>query len=430
MDQIYISKVVRVNTYVGIVKMNENRVGIEIYKIAKYMICLCLFYLFFYKYAISERRIILYATSISAVGLIFIDMLIDRTDISKVFSFDILINPIMCVYSIVIGLFVASNQTVLLNTLKTYGAFSLITLVIAYISDKEESVNWIFDAIIVVDIVSSLYVLIRGVYYEGYGNVLGTTQNPNNLGLVMCLGLFCVIFKLTQNKNAKIYYPILVLFLSIIIGTGSRKSLIAAIAICLIWLIPELVYSWGKSDANGKILILLGVVIGCIVIYYYYTRIYIHTYAYYRMNSLGSEDEGSSRNRLLYYAYALDYFLQRPFFGIGIGQFQVWNPLHGYSHSTYAEAIASWGLVGCTIYFVPVIKTGYRLIFEMFKGKDKRFYRVLLAYFVAELVLGLGQIWFYEIEHLIGWTLIFIYLKNVQDNEIVKEIKKYKYVKT
>ena len=147
----------------------EDQSEIELYQIAKILVYLCLFYLFFYKNAIIERRIILYSTAICATIVMSLDLALSRENFSNIFSFGVILNPIMCIYSILTGLMVAYDQSVMIGSIKTYVAFSLISLLISYISLREKNIQWITDGIIVIDLISAIFVLFRGTYILGYG---------------------------------------------------------------------------------------------------------------------------------------------------------------------------------------------------------------------------------------------------------------------
>ena len=387
-----------------------------------------LFYNMWYKYAYSQRNIVLYGTAFAATACTLYDLLTSRSDISDVFPMGVLINLLMCMYSVITGLFVARNYDVLFSAVKTYVAFSLVCLVICYISHQEKSIDWLLNILIGVNILSAVYVMFRGSYYRGYGYILGSTQNPNNLGLAMNIGIFCAAYKTQRNKDKRlIYYGLAVLFYYIIVGCGSRKSLIAATLIMAMWLVPDAWQAWRKGNWMNRFILLCLVAIILFALRYYYQRIYVNTDIYNRMERLGSDEEGSSRARKLLYQYAFDFFQDRPIIGIGLDQFRVWSPSHGYAHSTYAEAIADWGLIGCSIYFFPVIWAGYELIKKIIAQKDNMA-RTVFALVAIELFLGIGQIWFYEIEHLIAWTIIYLFLRLNSEEQCKKE-KQYRYVK-
>lgn len=404
--------------------------GIQPYKLAKICIYGFLAYILWYIYLFGEKVIILYISIFVATVCVLFEVLQYREDFRSLCPYGVLINVFMCLYSLLTGIFVARSQDALISAVKTYASFSVVCFDICYISKKEKGIDWLLNCIILICIVSSINIFVNGFYVAGYGYVLGPKQNPNLLGLTMDLGVFSAAFKaIRKRKKQIIYLGLALLFTYIIIQCGSRKCLISALLICALWLFAFIHKTWNKSiRANIGILILIGVLI--IAVYYYYTKIYINTYSYNRMEVLGSSESGSSSQiRKMYYEFALNYFMEYPFFGIGLDQFSVWNPLGGYSHSTYAEMLADWGFVGSVIYLLPVCTIGIKLLKSSFYSRETSVTRIIFALWAMEVFLGVGQIWFYEIEHLIAWTIIYLYYDmQVETKESIPE-RKYKYVK-
>ena len=383
---------------------------IRMHKIAKIFVYFFFIYVLWFIYVFGEHVIILYGTALAATVFVGYGMIRTGTNIRSFCPWGVFLNFIMCVYSILTGIFVAKDQEVLFSAVKTYGALSIVCFDICYISNKEKSIDWLADFFILINIVCSLQILVRGFYVLGYGYVLSADQNPNILGLTMDLGVFSVAYKSVKTKKRKLlYFCIAVLFLYTIINCGSRKCLIAALIICALWLSTFAFQMWKKGvyARIGLFFILGALAFGVL---YYYQNVYVHTYSYNRMEILGSTEKGtSSQIRTMYYQYALDYFYEHPLFGIGLAQFAIWNPKHGYSHSTYAEVLANWGFVGCLLYFIPAIVVGVKLIRALVKGSDPEMTRIFIALWAMEMFIGVGQIWFYQIEHLTAWTIIFLY---------------------
>ena len=364
-----------------------------------------------------------------ATFAMLLDVFMSRSDILEICPYGVLVNIIMCFYSVSTGIWGAKNSSALLSSVETYLAFSMICVVICYISKEERNIDWLTNIIIIICIIVGIYQNFRGYYYVGYGYILGETQNPNGFGIIMCLGIFCLAYR-TKNRTKGVlpYFILYGFFLYAIVNCGSRKSLIAAIIISVLWLLPMLIEVWKQSDTNSRIVILTFLVLLVFGIYFYISRIYINTVSFQRMLRLGGDDEISNAHRRLYYKYALEYLGERPLFGIGLAQFTYWNPYHQYAHSTYAECIADWGLVGSVIYFYPVIIVGVKLL-RMTYASEKRYQtRLILALWVMELFLGIGTIWFYDSTHLVTWTIIYMY-GNLYLDENVPNLVQYKYIK-
>ncbi len=408
--------------------------GITPSKISKFLIYVFLVYILWFKYIYGVKNIILYSSIFLAAACMFYDLMRSQQNIRDIFPNGVLINLVMCIYSLVFGLLVARDQEYLVNGVITYVAFSVICLVICYVSNEEKGFDWLLKAIIATDVLCAAFAIVRGYYLRGYGYVLGPEQNPNALGMAMDLGLFCLVYRTQKNrKRMMVSVGLMILFLYVIINCGSRKCLVAAIIICSLWILQQSRIIWNNGQWATRIALLLfiGLLIASVI--YYYENVYIKTDISLRMEKLGDKSEESSRNRVLYYQFAIEYFLEKPLFGIGLQQFRFWNPFSQYAHSTYAEAIADWGLIGCLIYFIPVIWVAVRLVKLFFSETNNEITRTIIALWIMEIFLGVGQIWFYEIEHLISWTIIFLFIdmsEKAQPEQKQQRIeRKYKYVK-
>ena len=149
------------------------------------------------------------------------------------------------------------------------------------------------------------------------------------------------------------------------------------------------------------------------------------------MTMLGNteNEQGSSALRYMYYEKSAEFFMERPLFGIGMYQFWFWYSGAGaYTHSTYAEVLCTWGLCGCLLYFIPALAVGVRLVRQCFRAKKNYIIRMALALWIMEIFLGIGQIWFYVIENMIAWTLIYVTADFEEEALRVAE-RKCKYVK-
>ena len=195
-------------------------------------------------------------------------------------------------------------------------------------------------------------------------------------------------------------------------------------------MLPLFAKQINNAKTANKIFIMVCIIVLVAAGIYYYRNVYVNTESYNRMTLLGNteNEEGSSAKRELFYKLALEIFVAKPVFGAGYEQFRMYNQYGAYSHSTYAEAIASWGTIGCIIYFLPVLGIAGKLLRRRTDKKNPELYRLLFALWIMEIFLGVGQIWFYTIEHLIAWTLLYL-CYNAASEQNQNEIKRCKYVK-
>lgn len=402
-------------------------------EICKWNVGLFLFYIFWFQYAYREIVSIIYVTGIIAIVCMLADLFLHDLDFSSISPFGVSVNLIMCAYSIITGIFVALSYDFLISQIKTYASYTLMCIAICYVTYNEKDFRWLTKLLVCISLVCCLQVTFKGYHKAFYGYVMSENNNPNSLGLVLDLGIFGIIYSFSKIKQT--YLKVLCIgmilyFLAIIVGCGSRKCLIAAAIIILLWMIPLAREKMAAASLFNKGLILLFALLVIVAVVYYYNHVYIYTNSYNRMTILGDTTDagGSSAKRELYYKLAVESFIQHPVFGIGFQQFKYTNKYGAFSHSTYAEALASWGAVGCVIYFIPVFGVGKRLIIQGIKKGSSFIARTLIALWAMEIFLGVGQIWFYSVEHLVAWTMIYL-ADNVCNEKKDVSKRSCKYVK-
>ena len=377
--------------------------------ISKCGVLICLAYVMWYKWVYGEQRVILYTSAAIAVSGMLLSLFFNKdVSVGKTFPFVCVKDIVMCAYSLIVGIFVASSQTVLMSTTFTYLAFSLVCLA-AYYASLSHGFDWLLTGLIGIALLCAIWTLIQGYYRIGYGMVLGPENNPHTLGFVMNLGMFAVAYRSKRTTKSFVLNMLLItLFLYVIIQSGSRKCLLAAVFIILPWLWIELksMYKLGtsaqKSIATALVLI---IVLGGA---YYFGNIYINSDSYIRMINI--EESEANQARLSYFAFGFDLFLKSPLFGVGLGQFAVLNPSATYSHSVIPEALSSWGLLGSLIYFLPIIAICCRAFRLAKTNRDKS--SIMIASLCAmELFMGFLMIYFYILEHMITWIIIALFVR-------------------
>ena len=332
-------------------------------------------------------------------------------DLAKV-PYGVWNNIIMVIYALLTGIFVAYNYSTVISSSITFAAFSFVCIAISYVASEEGSLDWLLYVLIVLAIVCSIYAILRGSEWKNYGRTLSLKNNPHTFAAVMTLGIFSVTY---TNKNESIANSLvsailIILFYYSIIECGSRKYLVASSCIISIWIMASFKKRWETSDIHQRILLLFALIIVFILTILFYRYVYLNSIASKRM--MANDDLGN-QNRILYYRKAWEIFKDRPLLGGGYDQFKYYSGSNSYAHSTYAEALADFGGLGCALYFLPLIWTTIKVINDaIFIDKDYRSI-LLLALCMAELFLGIGQIFFMEFYHFVSWTIIFNYSRSM-----------------
>ena len=142
------------------------------------------------------------------------------------------------------------------------------------------------------------------------------------------------------------------------------------------------------------------------------------------------ESDTSNEARIDMYRDAFNVFLQKPIFGGGLEQYSLWTGTGRIAHSTYAEAIADFGLIGSIIYFIPYLYTVYRAFAIQNRVDEQYKCRMVLVLCMVELFLGIVQIWFMEVTHFYCWTIIFLIVQGYSSKETTEINKREsKYVR-
>ena len=125
-------------------------------------------------------------------------------------------------------------------------------------------------------------------------------------------------------------------------------------------------------------------------------------------------------DRTLLYKRAFELWLKSPIIGIAYDQFKVLSGYNMYSHSTFAEILACTGVLGIAIWAYYIARLLFSLRLKHINCKDRSFstyhYVILNLMFLIELFLGLGQIWFYDMPHLLVLIFVFGYSRFIQGN--------------
>ena len=392
--------------------------ALQLAKITKISATILIFYILFYLQVWGDNHLILYGSAmLTGLSMMILCFQEGYLDFSYV-PFGVWNNLIMVVYSLLTGIIVAYNYSMVVSSSITFAAYSIVCIAVCYVSAEENSFDWILRVLILLALVCSIYAFFQGTIIEGYGKTLSRANNPHVFAAVMNLGIFSVTYLENKDGKRKSLFSVLSVFLICffyysIIECGSRKYLIASGILVGIWVLASLRVRWNKGDLQQRIILVLICCAAIAIIFYYYRFIYMNSYTYLRMST---KDDAGNQNRIEFYQKAFAIYMDHPIFGGGYDQFRYWAGTGGYSHSTYAEAIADFGSLGCLIYFSPILYTTVCVLRGALKVRDYHS-NLLVALCIVELFLGVGQIFFMEFYHFLAWMIIFYFTKELIDKE-------------
>ena len=370
----------------------------------------------FYQQVWGDNHLILYGTAAMAVLSIVIYCIRTGTIAYDHVPYGIWNNLILVIYAVATGFFLVADFMTILRTSITLLAFAAVCIAMCYASAEEGSFEWVLKILVALALLCSIYTLIRGTQWRGYGITMSTINNPHSLGAVLNFGVFSVLY-LSRNREKKLSLfsvALIVLFSIVTIRCGSRKYLLANTVIEGIWAWAVVREGWKSGDKNRKAITGLMLIAFAGAAYYIISNVYKGSDSYLRM--LNSMDMGN-QYRILFYKESWRIFLDHPIFGGGLDQFKVLSGTGFYAHSTYAEAIADFGIVGCVLYFVPFAAVTYRILGRALKSDRDYGDYLLLALCLSQLFIGTVQIFFMEFHLYLAWSILFFYDRSAMDSE-------------
>lgn len=377
--------------------------------IAKFGVFVFVLYVCWFSQAFYESRTILYGTSLLITLFVIFDSIKARRGrISSGYYSIVPLLVIYILYSLGTGV-LARDFFYLISSIVTILSFTIICFDICYISNGEKNMDWLLKIITFVALLCAFQTILFGQPFRSAGvyvTTMSSHNNPNGLALVMVAGVFSLIQRMIKGKNLIVLMVAIMIFVYVVTLTGSRKNLVACILLVGLWGGYTL-FSRNTGLTQGKKIMWLCIIaIAVGFVSFYYRNYFFNSAIFARLSKLS---DGSSINgRVSLYKYAINLWKDNPFFGVGYDQYRVY--IGEMSHSTYAELLACSGIIGCLIWIIGMF-TQFKKNFILILNKgESQFYYIFamnILMFVIELVIGIGQVWMYDIIHLILLTYIF-----------------------
>lgn len=402
-------------------------------KITKISTAVLIFYILFYTQVWGDKHLILYGSAAVTVLSVAIHCIhAGSLEYGRV-PYGIWNNLILVFYAVVTGFFVAVDFMTTLRMSITLLAFATVCIAMCYVSSVEGSFEWILKILIALALTCSFFTLFRGTEWSGYGVTMSAINNPHNLAAVLNLGLFSVTFlpRQKERKFSLISVALVLLFFIVTIRCGSRKYLLASALVVGIWAWAVVIEGWKSGDSNRRTITVFLLIAFIGAAFYIIRNVYLGSDSYQRMQD--KMDTGS-QSRILFYEKAWEIFLKHPIFGGGLDQFKYLSGTGSYAHSTYAEALADFGFVGCVLYFTPIIATTCRIIGRVLKPDRNYSDYLLLAFCLSQLFIGTMQIFFMEFHLFLVWSILFFYerkpMESTSENLPVQQYaQRWKYIR-
>lgn len=257
--------------------------------------------------------------------------------------------------------------------------FMLQVITAWYLERTGEIVNYILG-IAVAGIIIALYVVntygisrLQSMVSDDL-RVGGEIVNENTLAIFLALSAVVLFFKYIETKNM-IYIVIFGMLVVLNVITGSKKGLIDLVVGTFLVLFFASMNDKDKKNKFVKWVIIIAIVI---IIVYFVWQLPIFDTVRERfelmfgfLGGTSSKIDYSTRERQRMIAEGLKQFYKTPILGIGLGATSyITMQFLGratYLHNNYVELLASGGVLGLFLYYIPIIK----LLIESWKNRRK-----------------------------------------------------------
>ena len=271
-------------------------------------------------------------------------------------------------------------------------------LIIPFMLESQRNYQFVLQSIIMSAVVLLIRLWINTPLFLWGTTRVGETigYNPNTIGLVLSLSSV-LSFYLFNQKRKNVYLFVMVVLGVASLFSGSRKAF--AILIIGVFLLSIV------SASNKKqffISIIIGVLLLSLLLYLTLKWEPLYQVIGKRVESLvqgldGGTTDSSTSTRFDMISTGLQYFIQKPFFGYGLGNYRFISGYNTYSHNNYTELLVSFGLFGTVLYYsmhLYILGKGILLIAK--KGFRQNF-AVLSCIVVGIIMLmDLGMVSYYD----------------------------------
>ena len=383
-------------------------------RIIKFFVVVVVFYIGFFQQVFSQIPHILQVFGIIIVVFLIMDITKHSTPLNWFLTEEIFLWISFAITSLAIGMIIVNNQMRLVSAIFTLMQHLVLIISLIYISKIDNNVAFINKLIISLMLVATVFTIFRGEGYLGSARVsLTRNTNPNNLGILLVVGLNVLLSSLNLSlirNNIFLIVVALAVFYVATIG-GSRATFLALLLTISYWAVFCYPREKAKSTHVAKRMVSLALFAIMLVLgFKFFKEIYANSIVAERLNVLVDSGTGS---RGAMYREAFEFFLKRPFFGVGYKNYENISKFNTYSHSTYAEVLACTGLLGTILYlgayFIIMHKYLHLIKNTLGRSKIKRETKMLFGLFLSLLFLGIAVIHYYEIYSNLAFALLISY---------------------
>lgn len=309
------------------------------------------------------------------------------------------------------------------NTLLTLFRILVIGIALFYYASSYEKVVGIIKAFVYSTLIMAVTVLLTTPLSqygkagdEGFGNVIGQQRNAFGAVMTFVIPLCIMLYYYEGFKHGK---KLAVFFAFALLCSGSRGAMLQLVIILVLYVmtIPGLVKKF-KYMFGAVIVAIIAVIVLQNVPYLYDTVWVRFINMFATVTGIEETADSSALTRELYKVLAWDMFAEKPIIGYGLdGFFCVLRDVEyvngyyvpaRYSHCNFTEIAANFGLVGLSIWYIPI----FGIIIDSFKLRQRMpNMKMVFITLTSMVILDYARIpWAYHHSMYTYFCIILIYL--------------------
>ena len=301
------------------------------------------------------------------------------------------------IIALISALSVAINKIESFRILTEIYTYLISFSIIFYLVKKHKNLKKIFlylvliiGSIEVIAIISPyLMDLINGGVRNRSSSYSGITGNINiaAFSILIKLPFFYYAFIKSKNLFSKIYFSLIFIIIGYIefFVLQTRGAMLGFVLI-LFGILFNLLFKKNRniSHLSLKSLFIVFTSLSILILSDFIISKTSDSAIVGRLQTIGSQTDGSSQERLRYWSESIDYIKSNPLLGVGIGNWKLWGikaegeninnyivPYH--AHNDFLELAVETGLFGMLFFFFPIFLIIIILFKELFINRTKEF---------------------------------------------------------
>lgn len=314
-----------------------------------------------------------------------------------------------------------------INSCSTYAnkfmRFFVLAIVLVNIIKSNKDIEKILKMLLASLAYASILLVLKTPFSdfgnERIGQMIGL--NSNDLGFRLATAIaICIFFIANKHVKNKLIYVILAIAFSVLtLFTGSRKALLMVIFLIFTFAVLYRNHNRDNKDIIKKIIFIIIILISIYILWYLMMNVDLfYNVLGHRMESMintfwGDADDTSMANRDFYREKAIELFKLHPVLGYGGNNFhdymhEIDAGIYAYSHNNFWELMSTLGIVGTSIYYIPLAFFTWKLMKSFLITRESLSLMLLTLVLFVFVTTRYGMYYNGEFYYLF-FTLVYMY---------------------